>query len=140
MHGPRRNMLVWGSWPPKPKPPAAPMLESLETEEMLKPDSYDTAPQEEGQAGIDLETSPEAEGAAEVTSQPGEDDRMFPPAGAPYHPPVPALGPTYPDLPFPELELAQAYIPYQRYGPTYTPAEALEKGTLFPDLYRPYDY
>lgn len=37
-------------------------------------------------------------------------------------------------------ELARAYVPWQMYGVTYSPAEALEKGTLFPDLYRPYPY
>ncbi|MCL6477311.1 MAG: spore coat associated protein CotJA [Peptococcaceae bacterium] len=38
------------------------------------------------------------------------------------------------------MELARAYIPYQMYGATYSPREALERGTLFPDLYRPYPY
>lgn len=37
-------------------------------------------------------------------------------------------------------QLAQAYVPWQRYGVTYSPQEALEKGTLFPELYRPYPY
>ncbi len=37
-------------------------------------------------------------------------------------------------------ELAKAYVPWQVYGVTYPPAEALEKGTLFPELYRPYPY
>jgi hypothetical protein len=31
-------------------------------------------------------------------------------------------------------ELAQAYIPYQIYGKTFLPDEALEKGTVFPAL------
>ena len=38
------------------------------------------------------------------------------------------------------VKLAQAYVPWQRYGAIYSPQEALEKGTLFPDLYRPYPY
>jgi hypothetical protein len=38
------------------------------------------------------------------------------------------------------VQLAQAYIPWQCYGATYSPKEALEKGTLFPELYRPYPY
>ncbi len=38
------------------------------------------------------------------------------------------------------VQLAQAYVPWQRYGVTYSPQEALEKGTLFPELYRPYPY
>lgn len=37
------------------------------------------------------------------------------------------------------MELAQAYIPFQQFGNLYPPEESLKKGTLFPDLYRPYD-
>ena len=40
----------------------------------------------------------------------------------------------------PAARLARAYVPWQRYGATYNPQEALEKGTLFPELYRPYPY
>ncbi len=36
-------------------------------------------------------------------------------------------------------ELAVAIVPYQRYGETFKIVEALYKGTLFPELYRPYD-
>jgi len=38
----------------------------------------------------------------------------------------------------PRMRLATAYVPWQRYGRTFTPREALMKGTLFPDLYQPY--
>lgn len=31
-------------------------------------------------------------------------------------------------------ELAQAYVPYQIYGKTFLPAEALKHGTIFPEL------
>lgn len=31
-------------------------------------------------------------------------------------------------------ELAQAYVPYQIYGKTFMPEEALRNGTLFPEL------
>ncbi|WP_027719361.1 spore coat associated protein CotJA [Desulfovirgula thermocuniculi] len=41
---------------------------------------------------------------------------------------------------YPPVELAQAYVPWQRYGKIYSPGEALEKGTLFPELYSPYPY
>ena len=34
--------------------------------------------------------------------------------------------------------LAEAYVPYQYYTHTYPIFEALDKGTLFPELYRPY--
>lgn len=38
------------------------------------------------------------------------------------------------------MELARAYVPIQRLGKVYPPAKALETGTLFPELYRPYHY
>lgn len=41
---------------------------------------------------------------------------------------------------YPPGRLAQAYVIWQKYGPTFSPAEALEKGTLFPELYSPYPY
>lgn len=38
----------------------------------------------------------------------------------------------------PNMKLARAYIPYQVYTNSYPPAEALEKGTMFPELYSPW--
>ncbi len=38
----------------------------------------------------------------------------------------------------PSLELAVAYILPQVFRETYTLSEALARGTLFPELYRPY--
>lgn len=38
----------------------------------------------------------------------------------------------------PRMRLATAYVPWQRYGRTFSPREALMKGTLFPELYQPY--
>ena len=35
-------------------------------------------------------------------------------------------------------EYAKAYIPSQQYAATYDVKQALEKGTLFPELYKPY--
>lgn len=35
-------------------------------------------------------------------------------------------------------ELARAYILPQTYSRTWSPAEGLMKGTIFPELYRPY--
>jgi hypothetical protein len=35
-------------------------------------------------------------------------------------------------------ELAHAYVPWQFYEKAFNPAEALKKGTLFPELYGPY--
>ncbi|NLV62233.1 MAG: spore coat associated protein CotJA [Clostridiaceae bacterium] len=35
-------------------------------------------------------------------------------------------------------QLAQAYIPYQIYNGIMSPMEGLRKGTVFPELYRPY--
>ncbi len=37
-----------------------------------------------------------------------------------------------------ELELAEAYIPIQTYTQSYKLSSALNKGTLFPELYKPY--
>ena len=39
----------------------------------------------------------------------------------------------------PNMRLARAYVPYQIYTKSYSPKEALEKGTMFPELYSPYD-
>lgn len=41
---------------------------------------------------------------------------------------------------YPALRLARAYVPWQKYGPLYSPSEGLEKGTIFPELYSPYPY
>lgn len=38
----------------------------------------------------------------------------------------------------PHMQLARAYVPWQIFGRTYPPGEALMRGTLFPDLYWPY--
>mgnify|MGYP000935709432 CR=1 FL=1 len=37
-----------------------------------------------------------------------------------------------------KLRLARAYVRIQQYGQILSPAEALEKGTLFPELWSPY--
>jgi len=36
------------------------------------------------------------------------------------------------------MRLAHAYIPWQHFKNSYPPAEALRRGTLFPELYMPY--
>lgn len=42
-------------------------------------------------------------------------------------------------VPYPNMELARAYIVIQRWGgPLYDLSKALEVGTLFPELWRPY--
>lgn len=35
--------------------------------------------------------------------------------------------------------LAQAWIPYQVYTTRWDPTEGLQKGTIFPELYWPYE-
>ena len=35
-------------------------------------------------------------------------------------------------------KLAEAYIPYQRYTVSFSPMEALQHGTMFPELVKPY--
>lgn len=37
------------------------------------------------------------------------------------------------------VRLATAYIPFQRFCSTFSPAEGLKKGTIFPELYSPYE-
>lgn len=39
---------------------------------------------------------------------------------------------------FLNMRLARAYIPFQFYTDAFPLEEALQKGTLFPELYRPY--
>ncbi len=43
-------------------------------------------------------------------------------------------------LHYPPPRLAMSYVIWQKYGPVFNPAEALEKGTVFPELYQPYQY
>lgn len=38
-----------------------------------------------------------------------------------------------------EKELARVYIPFQTLNKIYEPIEALRRGTLFPELYKPYE-
>ncbi|AYO30992.1 spore coat associated protein CotJA [Biomaibacter acetigenes] len=37
-----------------------------------------------------------------------------------------------------DMKLAEAYVPMQIYGDTFDLRTALNYGTLFPELYRPY--
>ncbi len=37
-----------------------------------------------------------------------------------------------------DYELAKAYVPIQKYDKQYSPEVGLMKGTIFPELYRPY--
>lgn len=37
------------------------------------------------------------------------------------------------------LPLAMAYVPMQQWNSTYSPSEALERGTLFPELDLPFE-
>ncbi|MGE5396612.1 MAG: spore coat associated protein CotJA [Chitinophagales bacterium] len=38
-----------------------------------------------------------------------------------------------------EMELARVYIKIQQYNKKWSPMEGLQKGTIFPELYRPYE-
>jgi len=38
-----------------------------------------------------------------------------------------------------EWILARAYVPFQIMNQVFSPNEALKNGTLFPELYRPYE-
>ncbi|MGQ9557853.1 MAG: spore coat associated protein CotJA [Desulfurispora sp.] len=37
-----------------------------------------------------------------------------------------------------DRQLARAYVPVQSWSTLYPPQEALTRGTIFPELYRPY--
>jgi len=37
------------------------------------------------------------------------------------------------------IKLARAYVPFQKLCDTYSPVEALVKGTIFPELFSPYE-
>lgn len=63
----------------------------------------------------------------------------YPPhPGYPNHPGCPDCPGKPGDPSCPGMELARAYFCIQRWGKVNTPARALETGTLFPELYRPY--
>lgn len=38
-----------------------------------------------------------------------------------------------------QVRLAQAYVPFQIYAQQWPPMVALERGTVFPELYSPYE-
>lgn len=62
---------------------------------------------------------------------------FYPPPGIPPYNQIP---PQYPDQATyagPPVRLAHAYVPPQTYNVVYSPAEALDKGTLFPELFQP---
>ncbi len=40
--------------------------------------------------------------------------------------------------PYENTGLAEAYVPFQCYTESYRPMEALKRGTLFPELDKPY--
>jgi len=52
----------------------------------------------------------------------------------PYQQPPYQYGPVFAPL---AMRLAHAYVPWQRYNVVYGASEALERGTLFPELYMP---
>ncbi len=187
MNRSRIKPLVWGSWPPGPRPsekycpadntcPTAP--ETLEQpapdqaapQDMAAPATPKAAPEaldcppdravDPTSAEMAEETSGESSMADQApdgavkAAESGTESQFIaiprPPAPNvwPYYPPGPPTGPVSPGAPnapdvppgpvYPGYELARAYIPIQRFGQTYSLPEALEKGTLFPELWRPY--
>lgn len=57
--------------------------------------------------------------------------------GCPPFPQVPPQYPIQPGYPCQQVRLAHACVPPQTYNVVYSPAEALDKGTLFPELFQP---
>lgn len=144
MTGPKRRPMMWGPIPPVPKPNIFPTPaddeEDKETADASAPEDGHPATEtgtviaenNTDNGGIKANARDTAEKEA-VTVQESEEERAYPAPGPYPPPPVPPAGP-----PYQGYELARAYVPIQVFGPTYTPAEALEKGTLFPELWRPY--
>lgn len=139
----KRKPLVW-SWPPvkrngEPAPDTQTIKAEITVENGQAQPAGETSPPEMEAVLNQDETVPaqaaeaQADAAPEEPGSSAEEERVKPLPGTEYPPEVP--GPVLPGM-----ELARAYVLYQRYGPTYPPREALEKGTLFPDLYRPYPY
>lgn len=60
----------------------------------------------------------------------------------PGYQPMPGMHPGfYPGMPYNGMELAVGYFPIQQWGgPLFDLAKAIQVGTLFPELYRPYNY
>lgn len=54
----------------------------------------------------------------------------------PFHSMPPAMPPA-PTNP-PNMQLARAYFVIQKYTDSFPPREALDKGTMFPELYSPW--
>ncbi|MFZ5644416.1 MAG: spore coat associated protein CotJA [Bacillota bacterium] len=165
MNGSKRRPLIW-NWPPLPGPKPEPAEETnmtVETGDNSSEDNniveqtYESDPEKnqaeeitaEAQENNEAIETEEADGSDKVddqfpagfissttdTNQKAEEERdPLPSQGAGYPPPVAPLPP------YTGMILARAYVPIQRYGPLYSPREALERGTLFPELYRPYPY
>lgn len=38
----------------------------------------------------------------------------------------------------PQMQYAQAYVPFQTFGEVFPPEKALMHGTVFPELFQPY--
>ena len=54
-------------------------------------------------------------------------------------PPEKPMNPSkFSDVPLDKLPIAMAYVPFQKLGEVYTENDALERGTLFPELDKPF--
>lgn len=56
-----------------------------------------------------------------------------------YDIPSRAKGGPHMDTMIPQLQLAQAYVPFQVYTQYWPLLVGLERGTIFPELWRPYE-
>jgi len=57
--------------------------------------------------------------------------------GCPQFPQTPPQYPVQPGYPCGQVRLAHACVPWQFYNVVYSPTEALDKGTMFPELFQP---
>jgi hypothetical protein len=108
--------------------PASPQVVDAAAEEIRPATSPQTGAEAPGKS--EIPTSASTLPAVEESRAPSKKDG---------HPPMPGYNDEC-GFDYTQMQLARAYILCQRYGSTYSPREALERGTLFPDLYSPYPY
>lgn len=158
MNGMKKN-LVWKCWPPKASKPAESYsqeaaavqkiedaIEQIQSDSPpaedavlanggteITPDSINKADQPES-AEAETEILPEPVPVSSDKAAAAEDAAAEENLPRPF---MPGHGGGYKNT-CPHTELARAYIVPQEYGETFNPREALCKGTLFPELYRPY--
>ncbi len=140
----QRRPVIWGHIPPHKKQYQRETEDLQNTSKTLR-EAIPGDNEEKNQQANEAANAVSEQAIDEVTAEEINTLNHYPP-NKPYYPPGspsnPHHPPGWPDMPdCANLPLAQAYIPVQPCNsPMYSPREALEKGTLFPALYRPYPH